>query len=37
MSEYGHRLKFDENGYAACPESGEKYRLKDEQVKKIHS
>ncbi|MDZ7777629.1 MAG: acyltransferase [Bacteroidales bacterium] len=37
MSEYGHRLKFDEDGYAACPESGEKYRLKDEQVEKIHS
>ncbi len=35
MSEYGHRLSFDENGIAACPESGEKYRLKDDMVKKI--
>lgn len=29
MSRYGHRLTFDERGYAVCPESGEKYRLKD--------
>lgn len=35
MSEYGHRLKFDENGMAVCPESGEKYLLKDNRVKKI--
>lgn len=35
MSEYGHRLHFDENGVAACPESGEKYRLENLQVKKI--
>ncbi len=27
MSEYGHRLNFDENGLAECPESGQKYRL----------
>lgn len=27
MSEYGHRLNFDENGLAKCPESGQKYRL----------
>lgn len=36
MSEYGHRLNFDENGLAACPESGEKYQLKDETVTKIN-
>ncbi|MFW5805643.1 MAG: acyltransferase [Bacteroidales bacterium] len=35
MSEYGHRLHFDENGLAVCPESGEKYRLKNEHVSKI--
>jgi UDP-2-acetamido-3-amino-2,3-dideoxy-glucuronate N-acetyltransferase len=27
MSEYGHRLNFDENNLAECPESGQKYRL----------
>jgi len=27
MSRYGHRLQFDEDGYAACPESGQRYRL----------
>lgn len=27
MSEYGHRLHFDDQGYAVCPESGEKYHL----------
>jgi UDP-2-acetamido-3-amino-2,3-dideoxy-glucuronate N-acetyltransferase len=35
MSEYGHRLYFDEQGIAICPESKEKYRLSDGQVKKI--
>ncbi|MGM0567473.1 MAG: DapH/DapD/GlmU-related protein [Bacteroidota bacterium] len=35
MSEYGHRLHFDDEGFATCPESEEKYQLKDEQVKKI--
>jgi UDP-2-acetamido-3-amino-2,3-dideoxy-glucuronate N-acetyltransferase len=35
MSEYGHRLNFDENGIAICPESKEKYELKDGQVRKI--
>jgi len=35
MSEYGHRLNFDEKGFAVCPESGEKYRLKDGKVIKI--
>lgn len=27
MSEFGHRLHFDEEGVAICPESKEKYRL----------
>ncbi|MCF8234510.1 MAG: N-acetyltransferase [Bacteroidales bacterium] len=35
MSEYGHRLKFDENRLAVCPESGEKYKLENEKVRKI--
>lgn len=35
MSEYGHRLDFDEDGEAICPESGDKYRLRDGKVSKI--
>lgn len=35
MSEFGHRLAFDENGFAVCPESHEKYILTEGQVKKI--
>ncbi len=35
MSEFGHRLNFDEQGYAICPESKEKYQLVDDHVKKI--
>ncbi len=35
MSEYGHRLDFDDNGIAVCPESKEKYQLKDGSVKKL--
>ncbi len=35
MSEYGHRLNFDESGIALCPESGEKYQLKDHFVVKL--
>jgi UDP-2-acetamido-3-amino-2,3-dideoxy-glucuronate N-acetyltransferase len=35
MSEFGHRLKFDMDGIAQCPESGEKYRLASNSVKKI--
>jgi len=27
MSEYGHRLQFDSNGKATCPESGQTYEL----------
>jgi UDP-2-acetamido-3-amino-2,3-dideoxy-glucuronate N-acetyltransferase len=34
MSEYGHRLNFDENGVAVCPESKEEYTLTGKQVKK---
>jgi len=35
VSEYGHRLSFDENGIASCPESQDKYLLKNEIVTKI--
>lgn len=35
VSEYGHRLKFNQKGFAECPESKEKYQLKDNQVSKI--
>ena len=35
MSEYGHRLKFDENGIAVCPESKQEYRIEGNEVKKI--
>jgi UDP-2-acetamido-3-amino-2,3-dideoxy-glucuronate N-acetyltransferase len=27
MSEYGHKLKFDQQGKAVCPESAERYQL----------
>ncbi|NBX79687.1 MAG: N-acetyltransferase [Flavobacteriales bacterium] len=36
MSEYGHRLEFDSNGTATCPESKEKYELKNNIVSKIN-
>jgi len=35
MSEYGHRLEFDENGLAICPESKEQYQLSNNTVKKL--
>jgi len=35
MSEYGHRLHFDEQNLAVCPESGEKYELKNGEVNKV--
>jgi UDP-2-acetamido-3-amino-2,3-dideoxy-glucuronate N-acetyltransferase len=35
MSEYGHRLNFNENGIAVCPESNEKYQLENNQVRKL--
>ncbi len=35
MSEYGHRLDFDEKGAARCLESGEKYLLRDNRVLKL--
>jgi UDP-2-acetamido-3-amino-2,3-dideoxy-glucuronate N-acetyltransferase len=35
MSEYGHRLAFNTEGSAICPESGEKYQLDKGKVAKI--
>ena len=35
ISEYGHRLTFDDSGIALCPESKEKYELKNNRVNKI--
>ncbi|RFC54708.1 acyltransferase [Brumimicrobium aurantiacum] len=35
MSEFGHRLEFDENNIAICEESKEQYQLVDGKVKKI--
>jgi len=35
ISEYGHKLKFDSEGIAICPESCEKYMLFNNEVSKI--
>jgi len=35
MSEYGHRLEFNDENIALCPESGEKYRRSGDEVSKI--
>ena len=35
MSEYGHKLEFNENGEAICPESKEKYKLENNKVIKV--
>ncbi|CAL2090171.1 UDP-2-acetamido-3-amino-2, 3-dideoxy-D-glucuronate N-acetyltransferase [Tenacibaculum sp. 190524A02b] len=35
ISEYGHRLKFDKEGVAACPESNEEYKLTQNTVIKL--
>lgn len=32
VSEYGHRLQFDEQGFAVCPESAQEYQLKDNNI-----
>lgn len=37
MSEYGHRLEFNEEGEATCPESGEVYRIDGEKITKTES
>lgn len=35
ISEFGHKLFFDEKGYAFCTESGERYKLENGVVSKI--
>ncbi len=35
MSEFGHRLNFDENGKAICPEGKQEYILENNIVKKL--
>ncbi|MEM9077485.1 MAG: acyltransferase [Bacteroidota bacterium] len=35
VSEYGHRLNFNENGRALCKESNQEYELLDNSVKRI--
>ncbi len=35
MSEYGHRLKFDGDGLAICPESKQQYKLSANRVSRI--
>jgi UDP-2-acetamido-3-amino-2,3-dideoxy-glucuronate N-acetyltransferase len=32
MSRYGHKLHFDNEGFAVCPESKERYFLKNNEV-----
>jgi len=36
MSEFGHKLKFNPEGIAVCPESQEQYRLQNGKVLKIN-
>jgi len=36
ISEFGHRLNFNDKGVAICPESNEKYQLKNDFVRKIN-
>jgi UDP-2-acetamido-3-amino-2,3-dideoxy-glucuronate N-acetyltransferase len=35
VSEYGHRLVFEERGNAVCKESGEEYYLENENVVRV--
>jgi UDP-2-acetamido-3-amino-2,3-dideoxy-glucuronate N-acetyltransferase len=37
ISEYGHRLDFNDKGIALCIESKEEYQLKDNKVVKVSS
>lgn len=37
VSEYGHRLEFDINGSATCLESGQKYKLEKNSVRKVNN
>lgn len=35
VSEYGHKLKFDSDNIAVCPESGQRYKLEGGEVSEI--
>ncbi len=35
MSEFGHKLDFDANGIATCPESGQQYKIENGAVSRI--
>jgi UDP-2-acetamido-3-amino-2,3-dideoxy-glucuronate N-acetyltransferase len=35
VGEYGHRLEFNDNGIAVCPESQQEYKLVDNKVNRI--
>lgn len=35
VSEFGHKLLFDENGFAKCVESGQLYEIKDGKVNRV--
>lgn len=35
VSEYGHRLRFEPDGMATCPESGMQYQLRDNRVSEV--
>jgi UDP-2-acetamido-3-amino-2,3-dideoxy-glucuronate N-acetyltransferase len=35
VSEYGHKLNFDDAGHAVCPETAQEYVLNNGNVKRI--
>ena len=35
MSEFGHKLKFNDQGIAVCPESNQRYQIKNDEVNRI--
>jgi len=35
VGEYGHRLEFNKNNLAVCPESGQEYKLEDHEVIRV--
>jgi UDP-2-acetamido-3-amino-2,3-dideoxy-glucuronate N-acetyltransferase len=35
VSEYGHKLEFNKEGIATCPETGDKYKLEGNQIRKL--
>ncbi len=36
MSEFGHKLKFNDEGIAICPESNQRYQIENDEVKKLN-